>query len=188
MTEKATPNIGHLTDGKHGRDAIHIAVVPMVASEDLKPGQHVGLIFPTVAGPSDDPVGIVDPFLMQKPIKKGEMFWLFLYPNTITSLRHVWIHPAFETLAAMDGMAGEGKALSERWLRDYAERVNCAEPPQVAYDILLRDLAAGDITYHGTDMHGRQDLEEPEELQRHAEIVLGMKIDFNTFTGFSCAC
>jgi hypothetical protein len=36
----------------------------------------------------------VDPFLAD-PVQPGQMFWLFLYPQTITGLRHVWEHLAF---------------------------------------------------------------------------------------------
>ena len=94
------PGVGQLVaENVNGRDAIHIAVVPVTAARQLYPGARVGR-------DPDDPsrfsnrsetlVGIVDPFLT-KAVAEGERFWLFLYPNTITSLRHVWTHPEFET-------------------------------------------------------------------------------------------
>lgn len=73
--------VGKLVEGDPGRDAIHIAIIPMVAISDLQPGQHLRS-------------GIVDPYL-KEPVKRGEKFFLFLYPGTVTSLRHVWTHPAF---------------------------------------------------------------------------------------------
>jgi hypothetical protein len=94
------PNLGDLiTDGDRRRDAVHVAVAPVTAAEELRPGQHVGF---TPAGQTElvgpvDPsqhIGIVDPFLKDQ-VHPGQRFWLFLYPNTVTSLRHVWTHPAF---------------------------------------------------------------------------------------------
>lgn len=73
--------VGKLVEGEPGRDAIHIAVIPMVALRDLKPGEHLAH-------------GIVDPYLRKGP-KRGEKYFLFLYPGTVTSLRHVWEHPEF---------------------------------------------------------------------------------------------
>ncbi len=90
-----TPNIGHLVDGVARRDAIHVAVAPVVAGEDLAPGTPVALDNSMQAWESDKPIGVVDPFL-EGTVLFGERFWLFLYPNTITSLRHVWTHPAFQ--------------------------------------------------------------------------------------------
>lgn len=63
------------------RDAIHVAIIPLVAPRVMRPGEHLAN-------------GIVNPFL-KEPVQPGEAFWLFLYPGTVTGIRHVWSHPAF---------------------------------------------------------------------------------------------
>ena len=93
------PALGALIeDGDRRRDAIHIAVAPVTATQPLKPGQHVGLVEAgdrELVGPCESTIGIVDPFL-SADVEAGERFWLLLYPNTITGMRHVWTHPAFQ--------------------------------------------------------------------------------------------
>lgn len=86
--------IGQLAEASAGRDAIHVAIAPVVAAERLEPGTHVGFWPDGSVGCCKGPLGIVDPFLSQ-PVSRGERFYMFLYPNTITGLRHVWTHPAF---------------------------------------------------------------------------------------------
>lgn len=80
-----------ITEG--GRDAIHLAVEPVVAGEPLEPGEDIGIENGVAWGKSDHikKVGIVDPFLKDR-VKTGEKFWLIVYPRQITSLRHVWEH------------------------------------------------------------------------------------------------
>lgn len=60
------PTLGNLIeDSDRRRDAVHIAVMPVTASERLAPGQHVGLIRPDdmeLVGPCDENIGIVDPY------------------------------------------------------------------------------------------------------------------------------
>lgn len=105
--------LGQLIYNNPKRDAIHLAVAPVIANEPLSPGQKIGFVtlgnFDLVgASESLDhhhmrrsgakfcaPVGIVDPFL-EFTVEKGSKFWMLLLPNTVTSLRHEWTHPAFQ--------------------------------------------------------------------------------------------
>jgi len=87
--------IGKLVHEEGGRDAVHVAIAPTSAPCELRPGQHVDSLG-NPEGPGIKPVGIVDPFL-REPVQTGQRFWLFLYPNSVTSLRHEWTHPAFPT-------------------------------------------------------------------------------------------
>ena len=91
-----TPNIGELCGEDARRDCVHIAMAPVVAGEDMNPGARVRLDQEGKGyEQSEGSIGIVDPFL-DDCVLKGQKFWLFLYPNTITNLRHVWSHPAFQ--------------------------------------------------------------------------------------------
>ena len=102
------------TNLEYERDAIHIAVAPVVAGEDLEPAEHVGFIDKerTLIGKVKSPIGVIDPFLSCE-VKKGQKCWLFLYQNTITSLRHEWSHPLFGDL---------GKAVA--WLKAFADEAD----------------------------------------------------------------
>ena len=95
------PKLGELVTGPAGRDAVHVAVMSVEAGERLAPRT------PVLVGVQDGKayewdwvgsVGIVDPFL-GNAVEKGQRFWLCLWPGTITSLRHVWSHPAFDAVA-----------------------------------------------------------------------------------------
>ena len=88
--------VGRVFDEQQGRDAIHFAVLSVYSMVKVYPGQELGLMDSGKAyevGPSVFPLGIVDPFLTH-PVQPGQWFWLYLFPKTITSLRHVWTHPA----------------------------------------------------------------------------------------------
>lgn len=97
------------------RDAIHLAVEPVTAGEDLKVGAKIGILngvaFRTGTKVMIDlkeitvPYhGIVDPFLPEKKlgdtdftygVLEGERFWFVMAPRQVRSLRHVWEHPDF---------------------------------------------------------------------------------------------
>lgn len=172
------------------RDAIHIAVVPVTASDEHSPGQHVGVTPDGLYSTETDPVGIVDPFIKHK-INKGDIFWLCLYQGQVTTLRHEWTHPAFpvihETEPAEKAKSDRSKSVS--WLQQYAKRVNShlSHDGDLAYQTLMKDIRNGSITYHGTDMHCMGDLEDSEDLRYHAQIVLGKVINWGDFE-FGCTC
>jgi len=89
--------IGKPLTGPQERDAVHIAVAAVIAFERLYPGQRIGFYDSNrelVASHPIDGIGIVDPFL-SRYVEAGERFFIFMYPNSITSLRHAWSHPAF---------------------------------------------------------------------------------------------
>ena len=101
MTEQ--PTLGQLCTSDARRDAIHVAIAPVQAAEELYPGEDVGFTVDRRVGRcnhvhTDEEftlIGIVDPFLMEN-VHENEWFYLWLYPNTVTSLRHAWTHPAFK--------------------------------------------------------------------------------------------
>lgn len=182
--------LGQLIDANAGRDAVHIALAPVVAYEKLLPGEHVGFVDPndtTLAGSAhscDKCIGIVDPYL-KSDVQKGERFFMCLYPQTTTGLRHVWTHPAFTQLP--DPIDKSSCPDSEIWLRAYAMRLSPYDTPQVAYENLVSGLKSHEIFAHGRDLHGLYELDDSDELKRHAENALGIRINWGMFS-FSCSC
>lgn len=180
-----TPNLGHEPTPDAARDAIHVAVAPVVAGEHLDHGDHVGqLPDGTFGRNAKQKLGIVDPY-QTVSIRKGERFWLFLYPNTVTGMRHHWQHPAFTDNPHPADR--DSKEFSEAWLRQYAVRMNIYESPGEAFETLVKGLKSGELFAHGTDLHYFGDLDDPEELKEHAERYLGIKIDWGRYS-FHCSC
>lgn len=118
MSDQSKLGLGKIITTEQFRDAIHVAVAPVTAGESLSPGEHVALDEDGEARSIDNPIGVVDPFLLKK-VKAGERFWLFLYPGSITSLRHEWSHPAFD--AAGQSIPSQPTTDSEKWMRAWAE-------------------------------------------------------------------
>lgn len=106
------PNLGETPADGAGRDAVHVAVVPLVAAVRMAPGCRFMLDGDGMACPYDGddvaPLGIVDPF-RESDVEAGGRFWGFLMPGTVTGIRHVWRHPAFRPKAPTMG-GGDGGA------------------------------------------------------------------------------
>jgi hypothetical protein len=173
--------LGQLIEGEQLRDAVHIAVAPVIAVQLMKPGTHVGLDHNGQATPLVDTkeyIGIVDPFLPSS-VKRGDTFWLFLYPNTITSLKHVWTHPVF------DNENSKAKQVAEAWLREFAIR-NYTD-----YDYIIQCAKSGEEICFGNE----QDELNYNPLARqkfwdNLELVTGRRMtpDQRETEYFRCAC
>lgn len=182
--------LGKLIEGEAQRDAVHVAIAPVVAGERLSPGCHIGFISADrqTVGRCNCPIGIVDPYLPSAFVDKGERFYLCLYPQTIKSIRHDWTHPSFEASELQNAAALESqRAESIAWLTNFAESV-CEMP----YD----DLIAAAIAWidHG-EWHTFQGFDTPDEcysdrktLWRHIAVVTGRFVKDDDDHMFSCSC
>lgn len=187
VTTDALETLGKIITENEKRDAIHLAVENIVAKEWLKPGQHV-----TVDGYGAKPGkghGIVDPFL-REPVRPEQRCWLVVYPREITSLRHVWTHPAFPDVEAAP--VGYTKESSEKYLRgvcalwdgpDYETFIKIATEGSGDWDEGGHQIDEGHLTMNGSDAHG----EIPPDVWDHVENVTGKKCKFRP-EYFSCSC
>lgn len=157
--------LGHIIETEQSRDAIHVAVAPVIAGERLPPGAHVNLIHGKAAT-SSKPIGIVDPFL-KRDVMPGQKFWLFLYPQTVTSLRHEWEHPAFPKQAD-----SPDRSSSERWMRSFCDNEG------LDYDEVLTRMDKDDVN------SGDNQLDVTEEFRHHFLILTGRVCEGY----FTCSC
>lgn len=104
VSTDALETLGTIHTREEKRDAIHLGVEPVEAGEHLNPSEHIGIGPDGKAYSSVDSsvysnikaLGVADPFLT-RTINPGEKFWLVVYPRQITSLRHCWEHPDFDS-------------------------------------------------------------------------------------------
>lgn len=174
--------IGKLIVGEGERDAIHIAVAPVVAGRRLRAGDRIGFDENGNANLTANTIGIVDPFLTAD-VERGQKFFMFLFPNTITSLRHNWTHPAFEAETS------SAKSGSERWMKAWAVRHMSedyygdggARSAEVAY---ADAIEAGRNHSIGPYEDARDHIDD--EWWSHWEAITGEVGDRENY--FSCAC
>lgn len=155
------------------RDAIHIAIAPVIAGETLYPGDHIGLLPSGEASKDKDiiKIGIVDPFLPKgMSLSKGTKFYMCLYQLTVTGMRHHWSHPAFNE----EYSSIPDKEFSINWITKHAKERG------FSYDQLM-NFAKEDFAVGQDDgVHI-----EPE-FWIHYQIITGQKGSGSTY--FSCSC
>ncbi len=186
MSDQTTPTVGKLLTGKEGRDAIHFALAPMTSDVCLIPGRRVGIVNGK-AHPNEPHIGIVDPFLAYS-VQPGEWFWLFLFPGTITSLRHAWSHPAFleDTGEAERNQSSEVRE-AMAWLKNYAyhELNTYCKDADEALAKLLSDVKEGVIHAYGTDLSSAGDV---DRRLWGMLAVIGIHIADPENLRYSCSC
>jgi len=168
--------LGKLIEGRVKRDAVHVAIAPLVAGEELAPGQHIGVDDEGYARSGVIPlIGVVDPFLRTN-VNTGGRFWILLYPETVTSLRHEWSHP----ILISDHME------DEKWLRDF-----CSE-----YEIELDKLIRGAVSGEGADFRSEAGKDYMSDPHNAAEVWLRIERltgehfsqEHRESTFFGCGC
>jgi hypothetical protein len=188
VSTDALATLGTIIDETAGRDAIHLAVEPVVAVEKLYPGQHVGFVDGGVGGAGKH-IGIVDPFISGF-VAPGQRFWLVVYPRTITSLRHVWEHPAFKANdLPTSARAENSKEASIAWMTAWAVEHMSEDyygdegkrSPQAAYGDAID---AGHNHNIGPYEEARDHIDA--EWWGHWETITGETGDRDSY--FSCSC
>lgn len=182
MSDQSKLGLGRIITTEQNRDAVHVAVAPTTAAERLLPGAHVNQ-----NGEGCRPgkgIGVVDPFLTEY-VERGDKFWLFLYPGSITSLRHEWTHPAFAESTPINAT----KAASEEWMRKWAKANihydytygddDLTEEQQYQFAIKMPDNMSV-----GANQSARDEINN--EWWNHWEIITGKKGQRDEY--FSCGC
>lgn len=182
VTTDALETLGNIIESG-GRDAIHLAVEPVVAAEDLYPGQHVGLGADGATTNGVKKLGIVDPFILGM-IPKGKKFWLIVYPRTITSLRHVWEHPDFTEKNAIIELSEVGR--SKLWINDFADRIRQHPESLMSAADLWVSSNGEEYTYDNSETY-KDHYEEFPEFWKHYKIVTGKTAKEET-SFFTCSC
>ena len=185
MNEQVLRSLGRLVVDEQLRDAVHIAVVPVVAGEDLWAGTHVGLVDGKLSRKSTH-IGVVDPFLTVT-VKAGEKCWLFLYPGSITSLSHLWSHPAFDPQDPVGRISKDDHiAKSKAWIAEHADLLG------LSADVLMENASAWLDCEEYSVQHGSvrwRDNFNPTEFWHHYEVVTGKVVaDDKKHSFYCCTC
>lgn len=183
------PILGELLKGGEERDAIHIAILPATAGDYISPGARINVRPDGWADLQGDPNAIADPFLPGQ-IYPGQQFYALLFPYTIESLRHEWVHRDFpRTIKDKDPRLSDSQQDSLNWLLNFAEEWG------FNFEDLIEEASSEDsdrwVTAIGRDIHSRYELEGDYDLfWHHLEVYTGKHFspDHRESLGWSCSC
>lgn len=172
--------LGELLKGGEERDAIHIAIMPVTAGDYIAPGQRIYVNSDGWARLSGNGNAIADPFLPGQ-IYPGQNFYALLFPYTIESLRHEWVHPDFPK-----SQDPQNHTPSENWLRVFADEhyIDFDEMMEAADDLARGHSSSMDICFGmEVDYHERIEFWDRYGQLRGQIITDSVKEEY-----FRCAC
>lgn len=183
VSTDALETLGTIIGPNEKRDAIHLAVLPVMAGARLYPGQEInvkdGIATAAVGG-----LGIVDPFI-QGAVMPEQRFWMVLKPRLVTSLRHVWSHPAFEDEAGTHAPSSppiDAKDVAMAAIQSIAG--DCGMTADDLIEGANAHLDHGDYISTGSF---ERDL--PAEFWSHFETVTGRSVgEDKRYSFFLCSC
>lgn len=170
------PELGNFAPDNAERDAVHVAIVPVICGDSkLKRGAYVA-IKDGVAYPTDrsSAIGIVDPFL--ENVWKGMRIFVVLFPGSVIGLRHHYYHPLLDET--------DNKSLAEAKIRHWANK------ERIDYDELMESadhyLRTGDYWIEGGRFEGTY---LPEDFWDDYDRIRGTQTEPNRRNSFfSCSC
>lgn len=161
---------------QYEKDAVHIAVIAVIAGEDLSAGTQVAKGANEHYFKSTKSVGIVNPFSGR--VKKGDLFWLMLNPNTITGMRHNWTHPDFNELPNNYVKIGVQQVINK--FADYLN-LDFNDLISIAQNYLNNDR------YEYDNSENYKDLDWSEFWQAY-NILFPNEVITDNFAPFTCSC
>lgn len=163
------------------RDAIHVAVLPAYASVHLRVGDSVDLDDYGKAEPVENGkgIGIVDPFL-KSSVLKGQRFYIFLYPNSITSMKHTWTCPSIDNRCENEYV---------QTLKKYAEKFEMSVDDLVQHIVTFSQggeplCLPFDTPDFNTDLYDAVEMYAGRSVKEKIE----ERVDLDFERPFRCAC
>ena len=183
MSEDTLASMGRIHKTDLGRDAVHVAVLSCTATNRMPPGAKVVVShgnYVRTALTHETAVGVIDPFIKTRAIEPGWRVWVFLYPNTITGLKHQWSHPVIDNLQPPD--------LSMKWIEKFASAISQSYPALM--DAAQRYGQNGDWTSDNNENYKNVDYHVWAVFWRHFSIVTGEELRPNLSNScpYTCSC
>lgn len=178
--------IGKVLEGPGPKDAIHVAVVPVLLAEDMHPGDWVRVVGGKAYKADEKAIGVIDPFLDEYLLFEDTWVYMLLIPNTITNLSHEWTLEEFDSNSAFEEIPRLDED-SVDWLEDFAHMHNTSYDALVVkcLEALASDNEFPYITFYGRDIH-----EIPDGFWDHFRKATGLTVLESAAekVDFTCSC